>query len=125
MADFSALGSALYSLLDSATALPVYYAIAPQGTPPPYVVFNRQGGRDEYTFTGHGVDAKYLIKVVTLDPWPTSAERTYDAIHTAVQNGGSVSGYQLLRMRRANTVEFRDDKNAWHVGGLYDVEVWG
>lgn len=126
MADFSALGSALYSLLDGATTLPVYYGVAPQGTPPPYVIFSRQSARHEYTFDGHGVDAKYLVKVVTLDPWPTSAQRTYDALHSQVQDGGggTVAGYQLLRLRRASTVEFRDDKQAWHVGGVYDVEVW-
>lgn len=125
MADYGVIGSALYTLLDSATTLPVFYGVAPQGSVPPYIVFNRQSGVDEYTFTSHGIDAKYLVKVVTLEPWPTGAERTYDAIHTAVQDKGTVSAGQLLRLRRANTIEYRDAKDAWHVGGLYDVEVWG
>lgn len=125
MGDFSVVGSALNSLIDSATTLPVFYARAPQGTVPPYVIFNRQGARDEYTFDGTGVNASYLIKVVTLDTWPTGAQRTYDALHASIQDRGSVSGgYQLLRMRRSSTIEFQDDKNAWHVGGLYDVEIW-
>ncbi len=125
MADYGAIGSALYTLLDAATALNVYYGVAPQGSVPPYVVFNRQTARDEYTFSGHGVNASYLVKVVTLETWPTGAERTYDALHNAVQDGTvSVSGYTLLRLRRTSTVEFQDNKDAWHVGGLYAVEVW-
>lgn len=124
-ADYGVLGSALYTVLDAATALPVYYGVAPQGTIPPYVIFNRQGATDEYTFNSHGVNATYLVKVVTLDSWPTGAERTYDAIHTAIQDKGTVSAGQLLRLRRASTLEFMDSKSAWHVGGLYDVEVWG
>ena len=123
--DYSVIGSALNTLLDASSTLPVYYALAPQGSVPPYIVFNRQSGADEYTFTSHGVATTYLIKVVTLDTWPTGAERTYDALHGTIQDRGSVSSGQLLRMRRASTFEFRDDKAAWHVGGLYDVEVWG
>lgn len=123
---FSALGSALYTLVDAATTTPVYYGLAPQGTPPPYIILQRQEGRDERTFTGRGVSADYVVKVVSRDSWPTPAQRQYDAIHAQIENGGTVavSGYNLLRFERQATIEYQDPGQFWHVGGLYRVEVW-
>lgn len=131
MNDFGALGSAIHTLVSGALAagglgLPAYYAVAPQGTQPPYVIWQRQDGRDEYTFTSGGLNADYVVKVVSKDTWPTGAQRTYDALHGRIQGGGTVtvSGGRLLRFERRATVEYRDPGQFWHVGGLYRVEVW-
>jgi hypothetical protein len=126
MGDFGALGSALYTLVDGATTLPVHYALAPQGQPQPYVIVQRQDGRDEHTFTSKGLTADYVVKVVAKDQWPTAAQRTYDAIHNQIEGGGTVavSGYNLLRFERQTTIEYQDPGQFWHVGGLYRVEVW-
>lgn len=123
---FTALGSALYQLVDSATTIPVYYALAPQGTVPPYVILQRQEGRDERTFTGTGVSADYVVKVVSREQWPTPAQKVYDAIHGQIEGGGTVavSGYNLLRFQRQATIEYQDPGQFWHVGGLYRLEVW-
>lgn len=124
--DFSALGSAVNQLVDGATSLSVHYALAPQGQPHPYVIFQRQEGRDEHTFTGKGVSADYVVKVVGREQWPTGLQREYDAIHGQIEGGGTVAvnGYNLLRFERQATIEYQDPGQFWHVGGLYRVEVW-
>ncbi len=123
---FSALGSALYMLVDAATTTPVYYGLAPQGQPQPYVIVQRQEGRDEHTFSSQGVSADYVVKVVSREASPTPAQRQYDAIHAQIEGGGTVtvSGYNLLRFERQATIEYQDPGQFWHVGGLYRVEVW-
>lgn len=124
MADLTVLGSAIYSTLDSATTLAVYQAIAPQGTATPYVIFNRQDARDEYTFNSHGIAADYLVKVVDNGTWPTPAQRAYDAIHATINDATpTYSGMAALRFRRDALIEFRDNAGYWHVGGIYRVEV--
>lgn len=124
--DFGALGSALYQLVDGATSLPVYYAMAPQNTPTPYVILQRQAGRDDHTFTSKGIATDYVVKVVGREQWPTGLQRQYDAIHGQVEGGGTVAvnGYNLLRFERQVTIEYQDPGQFWHVGGLYRVEVW-
>lgn len=126
MVDFGALGSALYSLIEGATSLPVFYAKARQGQQPPYVIYQRQDGRDEHTFNSQGVNADYVVKVVSRDTWPTGGQRAYDGIHAQIEGGGTivVNGYTLLRMERRATIEYQDPGEFWHVGGLYRVEVW-
>ncbi len=123
--DFGALGSALYTLLDNASTAPVYNLVAPQGTVWPYVVFQRQDAQDEHTFDSAGVNADYVVKVVGKDQFPTALERMYDGIHAVIDGAGMpVTGYNLLRMERQTTIEYRDTDMFWHVGGLYRVEIW-
>lgn len=125
MGDFTALGSALYQLIDGATALPVFQARGPQGTVWPYVVFNRQDGRDEYTFTDGGVTAWYAVRVLDNNYWPMRAQAKYEEVHGTLQHGAvNVAGYALLRIERQSTIEFQDDAGIWNVGGLYRVELW-
>lgn len=124
MADFGAIGSAFYSLLVAATALPVHQQLAPQGTKPPYVIFQRQAAVDEYTFTDKAVSADYLVRVVSNRTWPSEAQQAYDTLHMGIQDGVlSATGYNVLRMRRRSTVEYRDADGYWHVGGLYRIDV--
>ncbi len=128
--DFAALGSAIYTMIDNATTVPVFNTLAPQGSAWPYVVFQRQDARDEFTFRGRGVLADYVIKVVGRvadnNPSPAPIERIYDRIHGSIVAGSAmaVSGYTLLRMQRQATIEYRDPEMLWHVGGLYQVEIW-
>ena len=126
MGAISALGSAVYALVDGATSTPVYYATGPQGTAHPYVIGQRQDGRDERTFAGQGFNADYVIKAVSRDQWPTGALRIYEGVHGSIDGGGTavVSGYKLLRFERQSTVEYRDPDGYWHVGGIYRAEIW-
>lgn len=122
--DLAIMGSAIYSTIDTATALGVYQAIAPQGSATPYVVFNRQDARDEYTFTSHGINADYMIKVVDNGTWSTPAQRAYDALHDSIQDAiPSYTGKASLRFRRSSVFEMRDSSGYWHVGGIYRIEV--
>lgn len=125
MGDLAVLGSAIYSTIDAATTLNVYQDIAPQGTPPPYVVFSHQNARDEYTFTSHGIAADCLVKVVDDTTWSTPAQRAYDTLHAAIQDAKpSYSDKTALRFRRdAIVTPHRDTAGYWHVGGVYRVEV--
>ena len=122
--DYGALGSAIYTLVDGVTSLPVYGERAPQGTVPQYVIFTLQDLQDEHTFNSHGITADYVIKVVSSHYWPGSAIAQYDAIHNAIENGGSIAGYQLLRMQRQSSILYQEPAGFWHVGGLYQVEGW-
>ena len=125
MGDLGALGTAIYTLVDAATTLSVFYGLAPQGQPHPYVIVQRQVGADEHTFNSKGLDADYVVKVVTKDGWPTGAQRAYDAIHGQIEGGGTVtvSVYHLLRLERRSTIEYQDPGQFWHGCGLYRTEV--
>ena len=63
--DFTAMSSALYSVLNAAATVDVYYALAPQGSTPPYTIFQRSAAVDDYTFTSSGVSADYIVKVIS------------------------------------------------------------
>jgi hypothetical protein len=122
--DFEALGSALYTALGG-TAGTVYYALAPQDTPPPYVVFARDSAQDEYMFGADLViDATYVVKAVSNRQWPHEAYARYDTAHTLIQNKAlSVTGYTALRCVRQVTLEYQDSERYWHVGGVYRIEI--
>jgi hypothetical protein len=124
MGDMVAMGSAIRSMIDTASTVPVYYALAPQGSACPYIVFQRQAGRDEYSFTGRMVSADYVVRVVSDRNWPTQAATLYDTLHDSIQDGlGTVTGLRTLRFRRQSTIEYRDGDGYWHAGGLYRVDV--
>lgn len=124
--DFPAIGSALYNAIGGTAAVPaVYYALAPQGSTPPYTIIQRQSGVDEHTFDEQGVSAVYMVKVISNRIWPGEAWLAYGTVHAALDNAQlSVSGYSALRCERINTVEFIDGERYWNVGGLYRVDVW-
>lgn len=124
--DFTAFASAVYTALGGTAANPpAYYAIAPQGSTPPYTVFQRMSASDEYTFDSSGVGADYMVKVISNRQWPGEAYNTYGTVHTAIQNAAlSISGYTALRCERRTTIEFQDNDKFWHVGGIYRIEAW-
>ena len=122
--DITALGSAIYTLLDTSATVSIYNQRAPQGSTPPYGIFSRQSAVDEYTFTSAGVGADYAVKCVSNRVWPGEAAEIYQGLHAIMQNGAlSVTGFLLLRNERGSTFEFQDREGFWHVGGLYRVEV--
>jgi hypothetical protein len=123
--DFLALGSAIYACLGSASsALPVFQSIAPQGQATPYVVFNRQAGVDDYTFTSKELSTDYTVKVVDDDKWPTDALRAYGTVHSTMQDARlTLTGFTLLRARRNATLNYQDQDGFWHIGGIYRIDV--
>jgi hypothetical protein len=124
MGDIVALGSAVRTMLDNAGTLPVYYGLAPQGSACPYIVFQRQAGRDEYSFTGRMLSADYVVRVVSDRNWPTQAATLYDTLHASIQDAlGTVTGFNTLRFRRQSPLEYRDGDGYWHVGGVYRADV--
>lgn len=124
--DFTAFGSAIYSKLGGTAAVPaVYYALAPQGAQPPYVIVQRLAAADEYTFTSKGVNAEYSIKVVSNRNWPTEAWAAYGTVHNTIQNAAlTITGFTALRCERTSTIEYIDPDRYWHVGGVYRIEAW-
>jgi hypothetical protein len=125
---FTALGSALYTAIGTAlgtvTPLAVYQGLAPQGSAPPYAVFNQQTARDEYTFTSRGISASYQVKIVSNRQFANEAQLAYDRVHRSLQDAPlTVTGYNLLRMRRETTIQFMDPDRFWHVGGVYRIDI--
>lgn len=125
--DWQRVGSAIYTRLSSATGsgtVSVYQDMAPQGTLPPYVVFARMVGADEYTFNTRGFVSRYVVKAVSNQPWATEAEQTYAKYEPYMQDAPlSVTGYRLIRCRRANEVHYMDSDDFWHCGGEFEVEL--
>ena len=124
--DFTAMGSAIYSTLNAAGTVSVYYALAPQGGTPPYAIFQRSSATDTYHMaTGQsGVEADYVVKVVSNRHYPGEAHEVYGHLHAAMQDAAlTVSGYSSLRCRRATSLEYRDEEGFWHVGGSYSIDI--
>ena len=140
---FSAIGSALYSRLGTASyvhntngtattsgTLGTYYALAPQGVNPPYIIVQLASALDDYTFgtaaNKHGFDSDYIIKVISDRYYPTAqAYGIYGQLHNYLQDAPlSVTGHQLLHCRRTSLIEYLDSDGYWHVGGLYRLNAW-
>lgn len=126
--DFTALSSALYSVLNGGATVSVYYALAPQNTAAPYCIFQRQSAVDDYYLAGTAgnrtVTADYQVKVVDDGLWPGAASNIYGHVHALMDDAAlSVSGFTTLRSRRNQSLEYRDDEGFWHVGGIYTVEI--
>ena len=124
--DFVAMGSAIYSVLNAAGTVSVYQDIAPQGGTPPYAIFGRLVANDTHHMAAgeSGVDADYMVKVISNRTYSGEAQTIYGHLHDAMDNAAlSVSGYTLLRCRRDSTLSFRDDEEFWHVGGIYGISI--
>lgn len=125
--DFPLIGSAIYAALGGGTASPaVHYAIAPQGSTPPYTIIQRMSGVDDRTFTDQGIDTVYVVKCISDRIWPGEAWLAYGTVHANLENvqlsiGGGMNG---LRCQRQSTIEYQDTDRFWHVGGLYKIDIW-
>lgn len=138
---FNALGSAIYARMGTVVytyntngtvttsgTLGCYDGQAPQGTNPPYVIFQFGAGGDEYKFSGdHGESQDYILKVVSDRYYPSAqAQGIYAQAHNELQDAPlSVSGNTLLRCRRTTRLKYQDSDRYWHVGGFYRIDTWG
>lgn len=124
--DFTAFGSAIYGRLGTAGTVGVYNTLAPQGTPAPYCIFQRQAATDEHTFgDGKGIVTDYAVKVVSSHKFIGEAQAIYGHIHTAMEDAPlSATGLNFIRCRRTSTLSYRDPDGYWHVGGIYRIEAW-
>lgn len=122
-----ALGSALYSRLNSQGTIDIYYQLAPQNTTPPYGIIQPQspGVDTEYVFgdsDSNIIEAIYTVKVITKDTWPYTAWSLYQHFDTAIQGYPiTVTGYDLQRLTRESAIEFRDQQDYWHCGSLFKI----
>lgn len=128
MNHIQALGSALYSRLNTQGTISIYYQLAPQNTSPPYAIFQPQSpGVDEYAFgstESNLVSCVYTLKVVDDSTWPSNGWSLYQHLDTAIQGFEiSVSGYDTLRVQRESSIEFRDQEDNWHCGGLFRIDL--
>ena len=105
----------------------VYYILAPQGTAPPFVVFQAMSKTDDYfSFTGgRGGSALYVIKVIDRSPWPKAAGDIDTQIDSVMQDASlSITGHTLLWCRREEDFYLAEDQEGvtyQHVGGLYRI----
>lgn len=126
MGDIITLGSALYSMLDAASTVPIYYGIAPQGSACPFIIADREGATDDYAFAGgHTIDATYTVLAVSDKQWPTEAANLYESLHAAIDgsNPNVGSGFSVILFRRESTTQYRDNDGYWFVGGTYRLWV--
>ena len=127
---YSRMGTVVYTYRTNGTAtttgtLPTYDSLAPQGTNPPYVVFQYATGVDGYAFGTVAFESDdYIVKVISDRGYPSAqAHGIYEQVHDALQDAAlSISGNQLLRCRRTAPIKYRDADGYWHVGGLYRID---
>ena len=126
------LDTAVYSVLNVESVTNeatggVFNGIAPQGTAPPYVVFQAMSKVDEYwSFTGgRGGSAIYMVKAIDRSPWPKSAGDIDTQVDSVMQDASlSITSHSLLWCRREEDVYLVEDQEGviyQHVGGLYRI----
>lgn len=115
-------GSALYSYLNTNSTVDIYYQKVQNATPP-YCLVTLVSGNDDYTFDSEGFSADYIIKIVSNRQFPLEAIELYGDIHELVQDANlGLPG--IIKIRRESIINFEDDNNYQHVGGLYRLETW-
>lgn len=103
----------------------VFNTLAPQGTAPPYVLFQAMTKMDEHSFNGRFGNALYMVKAVSRSPWPKEALDIDTQIDTALEDASlSITGYTALLCRRESDIYLTEDAGGviWtHSGGLYRI----
>lgn len=103
----------------------VHNSVAPQGTLPPWVVFQAMSKEDEHTFNGRFAAMVYMVKGVTQSTWPKAAMDIDTVIDTTLEDATlTISGFSPLLCRRQSDIYFIEEAggNIWqHIGGLYRV----
>ena len=127
------LDTAIYSVLNVASVTNeatggVFNSLAPQGTEPPYVVFQAMSKVDDYfAYTGRGGSAVYMIKAIDRSPWPKGAGDIDTQIDSVMQGASlSITGHSLLSCRRESDIYLIDDQAGvtyQHIGGLYRINA--
>ena len=104
----------------------VYNSIAPQGTTPPYVVFQALAKTDDYfAFGERGAEALYMVKAISHSPWPKEGATIDTQIDTLLQDAVlSIAGFGLLYCRRESDLYLTESLGGelyQHIGGVYRV----
>jgi len=125
------LDTAIYSVLNVEAVTNeatggVFNGIAPQGTEPPFVVFQAMSKVDDYfAFTGRGGAAIYMVKAIDRSIWPKGAGDIDTQIDGVMQDASlSITGHALLMCRRESDIYLAEDQAGvvfQHVGGLYRI----
>ena len=125
------LDTAIYSVLNVEAVTNeatggVFNGIAPQGTEPPFVVFQAMSKVDDYfSYTGRGGAAIYMIKAIDRSIWPKTAGDIDTQIDSVMQDASlSITGHALLMCRRESDIYLAEDQAGvvyQHIGGLYRI----
>ena len=125
------LDTAIYSVLNVEAVTNeatggVFNGLAPQGTEPPFVVFQAMSKVDDYfSYTGRGGAAVYLVKAIDRSIWPKGAGDIDTQIDSVMQDVSlSITGYSLLMCRRESDLYLVEDQAGMvyqHIGGLYRI----
>lgn len=127
------LDTAIYSVLNVEAVTNeatggVFNSLAPQGTEPPYIVFQAMSKVDDYfAYTGRGGSAVYMVKAIDRSPWPKGAGDIDTQIDSVMQDASlSITGHALLTCRRESDIYLIDDQAGviyQHIGGLYRIDA--
>ena len=127
------LDTAIYSVLNVEAVTNeatggVFNSLAPQGTEPPYIVFQAMSKVDDYfAYTGRGGSAVYMVKAIDRSPWPKGAGDIDTQIDSVMQDASlSITGHALLTCRRESDIYLIDDQAGvtyQHIGGLYRINA--
>lgn len=125
------LDAALFAVLNVESLIAVapggvFNQLAPEGTTPPYVIFQHASKADDYfAFTKRGAEAVYIVKAVSRSPWPKEASTIDTQIDTLLQDATlTITGYSRLYCRRESDFDLRENSDGeiyQHIGGLYRV----
>src|SRR5689334_7879655 len=89
----------------------IYYQIAPQNAPFPYVIFNKQSGIPSEAFGDPSAleDTVWLVKAVDRDTTADDAEAVAERITSLLNDTSlSISGASLLYLRRQSDVDYAE-----------------
>ena len=125
------LDTAIYAKLNVASVTNeatggVFNSVAPQGTEPPFVLFQAMSKVEDYwSYTGRGSEATYMIKAIDRSPWPKTAGDIDTQIDSVMQDASlSITGHSLLTCRRQSDIYLIEDEDGiiyQHIGGIYQV----
>lgn len=128
MIDPYIVGSALFNKVRTSGTIATYFQKAPQSATTPYTLVYFMTANDDYTFTDDGLNADYVVKVVTSQDkqyHPEQALALYSSVHAALQDTNfTIPGYTIIRIRRESILTYEDQSHFWNVGGLYNLDIW-
>jgi hypothetical protein len=104
----------------------VFNGVAPQGTEPPFVVFQAMSKVDDYfAYTKRGAEAIYMVKAIARSPWPKVAGDIDTQIDSVMQDASlSITGHSQISCRREEDIYLVEDQDGviyQHIGGLYRI----
>lgn len=128
MVDPYAVGSALFNKVKQSGTIATYFQKAPQSATTPYTLVYFMTANDDYSFGSDGLNADYVVKVVTSQDkqsHPELALALYSSVHSSLQDSNfTIPGYTVIRIRRESILTYEDQSHFWNVGGLYNLDIW-